>query len=294
MAIFIQSPISDMSDVLNRLTGGTTQKVQHVFFYKDGRVANAASSTNVANKWHSMWQNNGIPSGVGNAPPQSGALCDNTLSGSLPILNPSTGNNWLFGVDMNLSIMSGQTTGGSVLIYDRLSHNGQLNATTVTPQLVSCSVSRYSGSLTSQGNAIFLEIYTQIGATLVNFNVNYKNQNGQSQTTPTQSFGGTNMREAQRFIPVQLQQGDNGVISVDSVLLQASTGTAGNFGVVVMRPLMTIPIATGQIVAWRDTLTTPQALPLIEAGACITFAVQPVAAGAVNNLLYGFIHTVEK
>lgn len=294
MATFLQCPLTDMSDILNRLSGGTSQIVQNVHFYKDGRAGNAASATNVANVWHTLWQINGIPSGVANAPPQTGSICDNNLSGSLPIQNPATGNNWLMGAVVNLSIMSGQTTGGNVLIYDRLLHNGQLSGTTVTPQLVSGSLSRYSGSLTSRGNQLWLEVYTQIGATRVNFNVTYINQDGATMTTPSQSIGGTNLREAQRMIPVTLAQGDTGVQSVNSVILNATTGTAGNFGVVIMRPLLFVPINNGQTAAIRDTFTNPQPTPLIEAGACLAMAVQPVAAGAVNNFIYGSLTIIEK
>jgi hypothetical protein len=44
-----------------------------------------------------------------------------------------------------------------------------------------------------------------------------------------------------KFQIMPLQAGDRGVKSVESLTLSASTGTAGNFGLTLFRPIMTFP-----------------------------------------------------
>jgi hypothetical protein len=50
-----------------------------------------------------------------------------------------------------------------------------------------------------------------------------------------------------------LQQGDSGVRAVASVTAAASTGTVGNFGVTLFKPLMSIPVV-GPVIQDHDAL----------------------------------------
>jgi hypothetical protein len=157
-----------------------------------------------------------------------------------------------------------------LLLYDRLLHNGGLSGTSTVAQTVGGTLTRNTGGV---GNIIFLEIYTQVGATATTIEVSYTNQGGTSgQITPAISFGGTGLREAQRLIPVPLASGDTGVQAVASVDLVAGTGTGGNFGVTIARPIAYIPINIGGVGGWRDFVTGLPGIPKLDAGSCLSLA----------------------
>ena len=69
-----------------------------------------------------------------------------------------------------------------------------------------------------------------------------------------------------------LQDGDIGVQEIASVTLAASTGTAGNFGVTLAKPIgLGIAPAAGTGF-WRDYVTGLPGLPKIDTNACIALA----------------------
>ncbi len=93
-----------------------------------------------------------------------------------------------------------------------------------------------------------LEIYTIIGTTAQTITVEYTNQAGTTgRTSPAVAFGGTGDREASRFVMVPLQLGDTGGKAVAGVTLSGSTGTAGDFGVTLFKPLFVVPGVSGAI-----------------------------------------------
>jgi hypothetical protein len=88
-----------------------------------------------------------------------------------------------------------------------------------------------------------LSVYTAVGATATTITAVYTNQAGTgSQVTPLTAFGGTNNLNQNRFIPLPLASGDTGVRAVASTEIAASTTTAGNFGVVLYKPLMAFSV----------------------------------------------------
>ena len=83
---------------------------------------------------------------------------------------------------------------------------------------------------------IALTIYTQIGTTAVTVTASYTNSAGTSgRTTQAVVIGGTAYREAGRVILLPLQSGDTGARAVASVTISATTGTAGAFGVTLVK-----------------------------------------------------------
>lgn len=127
---------------------------------------------------------------------------------------------------------------GSYTLCDRLSHQGNLNATATTTQttnLPTAALPRYTDGV---GVMMALEIYTQIGSTASSFTVSYTNSDGTpGRTSPPMTIGGTGFREANRFIQIPLASGDKGVRSVESITLAGNTGTAGAMGITLYKPL---------------------------------------------------------
>lgn len=205
-----------------------TSKLELLFPMKVGRSA-AAAVVLVGSKPFTMWQFDGQAGGRGTAPTGSAASPTRATAGAMGQSNPGGGRQkWLVHADAFLSDRS------SVRLYDRLVHIGGLDGTVTSAQTVA-SVSAPSGRYDDGvGNTILLEVLTQIGATPTTVTASYTNQAGTAgRTTQAVAIGGTGDREIHRTIELPLASGDTGVRSVQSVTLAGTTGTAGNFGVVI-------------------------------------------------------------
>lgn len=285
------SALSDLSDVVNLATGGGVAGAagaQNIFFYKDARVAAAAAAATVAGRLTSLWAYNGAPMGAGVAPGATARNPDNTTAGSLGQTSPGgSRQQWLLG------ITGAPLAAGTLFMYDRLADISGLSGTTITAQtLTGLSVSRYTGTAAA-GNSIFLEINTQIGATGTTVTASYTNQAGTSgRTTVATAFGSTSYREAQRMIQLPLQSGDIGVQSVQSVTVLATTGTAGDFGVSIMRQLAAVPLSMIGSGSVRDFIAGLPGPVEILAGACLSFGW--LANTTTAPQIVGSVHLVEK
>lgn len=146
---------------------------------------------------------------------------------------------------------------GTWLLCDRLSHQGGLSgivATSQTTNLPTAALTRYTSGV---GVWAAIEIYTQIGTTASTFTVTYVDQDGNTgNTSIAQPIGATNFREAGRLLPILPAAGDYGIRSVSEVTVGGgSTGTAGNFGVTLFKPLLALPMNVVNNVGVFDPLT---------------------------------------
>lgn len=256
--------IADLSQLINTLTGGTAAKEQ-LWFYQDNRQGAAAGAASVAQRYTSMWTFNTSPGGTGAAPGGTARNPTNATTGALAITDPGGGRQkYLVGAMVQCSQV------GAYLLYDRLADISGLSGTTTTAQTITgLSVSRYTGT-ESVGNQIWLEINTLIGTTATTVTVEYTNQDGTTgQISQAVAIGGTGLREATRMIPVPLASGDTGVRAVTNIDLLATTGTAGDIGVVIARPLLNIPIGLAASAVAVDCVTQLPSLPEIKTDAAI-------------------------
>ncbi|MDX2073023.1 MAG: hypothetical protein SFX19_01505 [Alphaproteobacteria bacterium] len=131
----------------------------------------------------------------------------------------------------------------SLMLIDRLSHQGGLSGTVTTAQTTNLPTAALPRYTSGEGVMMALEIYTSVGSTTAaNATVSYTNQAGVSgRTSKIVILGGTTDFAASRFIILPLQDDDTGVRSVQSVTLSANTGSAGNFGVTLFKPLSLFP-----------------------------------------------------
>lgn len=231
--------VTDLSDLVNRLTGGNSGTPETIFAFKDNRVDAAAAASTVAGRWTSLWRYNGSPSGA-SANPGAVAIPDNTTEGALKQTNPGGGRQkWIVG-----GWGTGGPAAGMLMLYDRLLHVSGLSGTNTGAQTVQSGtpgsrvppLTRYTDGA---GNMVLVEIYTQIGSTATTAVVNYDDQDGNASASPAFAIGGTGLREAQRLIQVPLAAGDTGVTGVADIDLVASTTTAGDFGITIAHPLIT-------------------------------------------------------
>lgn len=121
--------LTDLSDLVNRRTGGNSGTPEDIFFYKDSRVDAAAAVATIAGRYTSLWQYEGCPSG-GAAP---GAVAEplETTTGGLLQTDPGGGRTkWLLGMTAAASVA------GTLILYDRLLHISGLSGTNTGAQTV--------------------------------------------------------------------------------------------------------------------------------------------------------------
>jgi hypothetical protein len=268
---------NDLSDVINRMTGGNSGNPENIFLWIDNRIDSVAASATVAGKWTSLWRYNKSRGGSG-AVPSTPVAPDNTTRGGLMHTDASGGRDkWLLG---HGAISSAP---GALLLYDRLLHDGGLLGNNTSAQTVGGTLTRNTGG---EGNQIWVEIYTLIGTTATTITASYTNQAGVSgRTTKPVAIGGTGNREAERMLPLPLQDGDTGVQSVQTITLAGTTATAGNIGITIIKPIGIAIITASGTGFWRDYVSGLPGLPKIDPGACLSAAILMNSTTAPQMLL---------
>lgn len=283
--------ITDLSDYINIQTGGNNGNPTATFFYKIGRRSNTGLATTTF-LLYTCWDWDGIP-GAGANPSTTCTVCDNTTQGAIPLTAPTGGREKFL-----TSAFGMPTSGGSIILVDRLVHIRGLSGTTTTAQTVQGStptpaITRNTGGA---GNIILVEIFTAIGSTARTITADYIDQDGNSATTVAIPFGGAGNSEAGRAMILPLAAGDTGVRSVTSVTINASTGTVGDFGVSIVRPIATLNAAVRGAGQYRDYVTGLPSTPELLGTECLSLLLIPAvttASTAAYIFNHGFIGTVE-
>lgn len=290
------SAIADLSDLVNRITGGNSGTPETLWFTKDNRVAGAAAVATVAGQWTSLWEYEGFPGGAGARPGSTPRVCDNTTQGALGQADAGGGRQkWLLSV---MAQASGQ--GGQLVLFDRLADISGFDATNtggytfsspLTPSRYTGAISQDDRSTSSCANQIWIEIYDQVGASASQITVNYTQDSATRIPSMGSFFGGTGLREAGRLIPLTTQSLYPGCTSVEVVDITVTTGTAGDYGVTILRPLVSIPIAYNGTGTMMDLITRSPQLVEIMPGACLMWAFHANLTTSPN--IVGHIQTIE-
>lgn len=189
-----------------------------------------SSTTVIAGRIFDTWRR-AFPA-IG-AVPSTAVVPVSTTAGAMPFQNGNSGR--LVATSSRIDSTVKQT----LILCDRVSHQGGLSGTATgeqTTNLPTAALTRYTNGV---GVMAALTIYTQIGATATTFTMRYTNQAGTgSRVSKTLTIGGTNAREAGLSILIPLADGDYGIQSVQGITLAATTGTLGSFGVTLFKPLL--------------------------------------------------------
>lgn len=173
---------------------------------------------------------------------------------------------------------------GAVHVYERIWSCSGFNATLNTAQTITGFPTLTIPDANGTGLEMFVEIFTQIGATGTTVTASYTNSsNTAGRTTIAQSIGNTGLREVFRLIRLPLQVGDTGVKSIQSVTLAATTGTAGNFGLVLAKKLTTY--TNGAAFASDPQDFAGVGLPKVDNTAALMYVY--VAAGSTSGVIDG-------
>jgi len=279
--------ITDLSDLINRQSGGSNGSPNNLFYHKVPRVAGVAATAPIIGRGCSLWTYDGMPSG--GAVPTVAAIPDRTTTGAIPFTAPG-GSRDLHLIGTSIT----PVTAGVYLLYDRLFHIGGLSGTSTADQTVqggtpTPALTRNTGGA---GNMAWYEIYTIIGTTSTTLTMTYTNQAGTGSKTSTINIGSTGFREVTRAQRIPLAAGDTGIQAIEKVKLTATTGTLGDFGITIAQPLAWIPVGAAGTTGWRDYTTGLPGIPVINPDACLALMFIPAAATAPE--VWGCIATVEK
>ncbi len=225
-----------------------------------------------AGTWHSLWKVAGSPAAGANPPlfsAGSGYVPNNATLGAIPFTNPVSGNTYLA-----KSAIAGGTV-GTLIIYDRLWACSGFGTVVTTAQNVTTpgtipSRDR-SGAALGEGVELWGEVYTAPGATGATWTVSYTDQNGNSGNNATYTHP-ANAESVGQMFRFTLAAGDNGVRAVASFTASASSGTAGDIGITLVRRIAEIPIMLANVAQLADAVAL--GLPRIYDDSCLAAMVQ--------------------
>lgn len=212
--------------------------------------------------FHSLWTVNGFPAAGAAAGSVNGAIPTKATTGALNFVDAAGGENTFLA---QLSLQSSVI--GTFIVYDRLWHNSALNGTLATAQtFTQPALTRHTDGI---GVEIWLEWYTATGSTAVTATISYTNSDNVAGRSATCAIAASPV--AGQMMLASLQTGDKGVKSVQSVTLSATTGTAGNFGVTLVKRKAHCALNSANIASVQDFAML--GLPEVQDNACLAFSV---------------------
>ena len=225
----------------------------------------ASIASQTANSFCSLWRATGQP-GQG-AIPTVVATCNNTTVGTIGF-NQQTSPITSYGAYLEIATGNAAMT---MELHDRLASMGGLNGTLTTAQSVNLDLSTLlstdninvrKGDNNYSDIQWWLEWHTATGATAVTATIAVTYNDGTTGNLSALSLASS--RPASHMIPlnslIPSAQSGKFIRGIVSVTLSATTGTAGNFGVTVTRPRMTLssPFANFKFIADWAQLGLPE------------------------------------
>jgi len=206
----------------------------------------ASSPTMLAGRWYSTWSQAGVPGAGVYDTTLNGVTLSSTsamVNGQIPHVDPGSGNAYL----ARFALFAPQH--GVYLLCDRLWHNGGLSATSTSAQSITSPpwpARDLNGGTNGHGVFLAVEISATTGTGTPTITIDYTNSAGTASRTGTNTWPTISNTQPPMMFPISLQDGDNGVRSVQSLTLSA-TWVSGTMNIVAYRPLarLDIPNAAG-------------------------------------------------
>ena len=224
------------------------------------KIAKAVTATLVAGRPASLWSLAGSPGAGAFDSTLNGVTLSSTsalVNGQIPHYNPTSANAHL------ARLQASATQAGTLLLLDRLWHNGGYTITSTSAQNITsptwpsrCPTSGTDDTPATTGHAVLLamEISAATGAGTPTITVTYTNQAGTGSRTATNIIATVASSAIGATYFIGLQAGDTGVRSVQSVQLSA-TWTSGTMNLVAYRELAALELPGAFIPNAIDFLT---------------------------------------
>jgi len=204
-------------------------------------LAKAITPTMVIGKPQSLWSLAGTP-GAGTFDTTLAGVALTSNAGQIPWTNPGAGNSYLARFQ-GLSSLAG----GTLLLVDRLWHNGGFTITTTTGQTVTSAAfpaRDVDASINGKGVMIGLEVSAACGAAAPAPTLTYTNEAGTGSRTAGLWFPTANSPVIGSFFPFALQAGDLGVKSIQTLALNTSW-VSGTVNLVAYRVIAALDLVAG-------------------------------------------------
>jgi len=237
-------------------------------------IDKASATAEGASTWHSLWNVAGSP-GAGINPPtyaaDSALMIPTRLTlGAFPIQNA--------GGSDSLRLTRAdffKVSTGSLIIYDRLWHCSLLVTNIITTQTIVGSgrpINR--GNANGKGVELWLEVYTAPGATGATWTINFQDAQTGGVSAATYVHP-ANAETAGQMMPVTMGYGTLSCQYPIDFTCNISSTAAGNIGITLLRPIVTIPLEYAN--DYRELGWVQTALHKIEPNACLAMMVQCTA-----------------
>ncbi len=231
----------------------------------------ASFSAEAGGAWHSLWRVAGLP-GAGPVPPAftagAGYACSRGTPGAIPFANPAVGGAFL----ARLAYGCGSVC--TMVLYDRLWACSGFSTTSVAFQGIAAPgdlpARDRKGESAGDGVELWLEVYGAPGTTAATWTVTYVNSEGAGGRTTTFAHP-ANAEAAGMMVPLPLAAGDAGVRQATGFQCSASSGTAGNVGITLLRRIAEVPVPAANVVTLLDGVSL--GLPRIYDDSCLAMAV---------------------
>jgi hypothetical protein len=221
-------------------TDGIANALGNPAFNSRNQINKASIANATANGYHSLWRATGIP--AQGAIPATAALCTNALLGSMNFTNQTLPDlNYIDYAHFNSS-----NAAMSIEIHDRLAQMGGLVLNVLTSQNVLMNLATLAIPNARLGDSNYnqvswwLEVYSDGGATASNATINVTYDDDSTGNLAVVAVGGT--LRASRLIPLIPAVNGRRIKGINTVILSASTGTAGNFGFTATRQKSVCPL----------------------------------------------------
>jgi hypothetical protein len=231
-------------------------------------ISKSGVSSPLAGSIASYWRGAGNPA-IGNIP-TTPASCNNNTLGAIPFTNPASGlSTYIARLNVSSTVISGFE------VHDRLAHMGGLSGVLTTSQAVALDLFALDGTDNISARKVsadyskvqwWIELFSGLGATVPTFTITYTDGNGVSGKTT--SVVASNGQRVGSMFAITPANGDF-IRSIESVQLNVSSGTAGNFGFVatVQRTEMAAPVANLSFTYdWAQV-----GLPMVHDSSCLMF-----------------------
>lgn len=197
----------------------------------------APSGTKGAGIFRSQFYATGSPEAAATPSPGIAGDALTSYAGQIPFANPASGNAYLARLDGPTATRTGGLVGA--LICDRLWHNSGIDGTSTSAQTVNSvtfPARDANGSTDGEGIVVAMEFVnsTSSAAGMV-ASLSYTNSagaSGRTASTPALLSGGNSIGD---FYFFNLDAGDTGVRSIQSVTLSTSLGVAAPIALVACR-----------------------------------------------------------
>lgn len=216
-------------------------------------ITKAVTGTLVAGQPRSLWYLAGQPGAGSAGSTLAGTALISPVTGQIPFTNTGTANrNYIF------RFVAACTQPGTLILADRLWHNGGYTITLNTAQTVNSvawPARDNNESTNGEGVILGLEVSGAVGAGTPTITIGYTNSGNTASRTGVNTIATTASAAQGSFFPIGLQAGDTGVRSVQNLTLSA-TWTSGTISLVAYRPLLMLELPVGNTSNAVDAITS--------------------------------------